>query len=299
MWIKTTASILIRHFAEERRRVVSDWRILMGCRRIALASNAPLPDETKAMAVRRELQNRSDLVSVDGVGLSGIYLVNAPYASLLEVSEEQIIQEANPWAVFSHVTALAYHRLTDLIPSKVFATHFRGAFDRWVPLGTTPEDWAELDYPTPHLPRHVRKIEVSWSEVKSDWHFGIQIGYSMSSPIYVTDVERTLIDALRAPERSGGMSKVLHAWRRAEGANLDRLVDYTDRFDNQTLRQRVGFLLQTLDRPHPRLEQWRSRLLRGGSVRLVASEPYAETYSPEWNLSLNVPESVLAVLEED
>ena len=95
------------------------------------------------------------------------------------------------------------------------------------------------------------------------------------------------------------MSKVLHAWRRAEGANLDRLVDYTDRFDNQTLRQRVGFLLQTLDRPHPRLEQWRSRLLRGGSVRLVASEPYAETYSPEWNLSLNVPESVLAVLEED
>ena len=68
------------------------------------------------MAVRRELQNRSDLVSVDGVGLSGIYLVNAPYASLLEVSEEQIIQEANPWAVFSHVTALAYHRLTDLIP---------------------------------------------------------------------------------------------------------------------------------------------------------------------------------------
>ena len=26
--------------------------------------------------------------------------------------------------------------------------------------------------------------------------------------------------------------------------------------------------------------------------------PYAETYSPEWNLSLNVPQSVLAVLSE-
>ena len=95
------------------------------------------------------------------------------------------------------------------------------------------------------------------------------------------------------------MSKVFQAWRRAEGADLGRLVNYTDRFDNQTLRQRVGFLLQTLGRPHHRLEQWRRHLLRGGSVRLAASEPYAETYSPEWNLSLNVPESVLAVLEED
>ena len=199
MWSKTTASILIRHLAEERRRVVSDWRILIGCRRIALASNAPLPDEKKAFAVRQELRNRFDLVPVDGVGLSGIYLVDAPYASLLEVSEEQIIQEANPWAVFSHLTALAYHRLTDLIPSKVFVTHFRGVFDRWVPLGTAPEDWAELNYPLPRLPRCVRKTDVCWSEVKSEWHFGTQIGYSMGSPVYITDVERSLIDALRAP----------------------------------------------------------------------------------------------------
>jgi hypothetical protein len=65
------------------------------------------------------------------------------------------------------------------------------------------------------------------------------------------------------------------------------------------IRQRVGFLLEKLGRTNPRLDQWRHGLQRGGSVKLVASSPYAETYSAEWNLSLNVPASVLAIIEGD
>ena len=298
MWTKTTASILLRRLAEGRRRVVSDWRFLVECRRIAHASNAPLPDQKKAIAVRRELERHGDLTPAEGKGLSGIFLVDAPFASLLEVTEEQIVQEANPWAAFSHLTALAYHGLTDLIPSEVHVTQFRGA-PTLPPLGTTPEDWADLDYPSPRTPRSVGETEISWAESKGDWRFGVEVGYSSGSPIYLTDVERTLIDSLRAPDRSGGMAKVLRAWRRSEGADLGRLTEYTDRFENQTLRQRVGFLLQALGRDHPRLGHWRGRLLRGGSVRLAAGEPYSEHFSPDWNLSLNVPDSVLAILEGD
>ena len=295
MWIKTISSQLIRLFAEDRRRVVSDWRILIGCRRIAKATNAPLPDPAKAVAVRAELARRGDLVAVAGV--PGVYLIDAPFAGLLEVSEEQIVQEANPWAAFSHLTALAYHGLTDLIPPRVFATRFQGAPGPQVPLGTTPEDWVGVDYPLARSPLRVRKSEVAWSEGKAGSRFGIEVGYSLGAPIYVTDVERTLIDALRSPDRAGGIAKVLHAWRRAEGMDVGRLVDHADRFGNQTLRQRVGFLLRALGRDHPRLEEWRGHLLRGGSVRLAAGEPYAEAFSPDWNLSLNVPDSVLAILE--
>ena len=62
------------------------------------------------------------------------------------------------------------------------------------------------------------------------------------------------------------------------------------------LRQRVGFLLETLGLAHPRLAVWKQSLLRGGSLKLVASEPYAPEFSPDWNLSLNVTSSVLAEL---
>src|SRR5271168_3796545 len=92
MWIKTSASQVLREFGEERRRVISDWRILIHSRRIAHSHNASLPDEKKAILVRKELVKRGDIVSLKGV--EGVYIVDAPYANLVEVSEEQIIQEA-------------------------------------------------------------------------------------------------------------------------------------------------------------------------------------------------------------
>jgi predicted transcriptional regulator of viral defense system len=297
MWVKTIASQALRTFADERRRVVSDWRILIHCRRLAHAANGPLPHEKKAIEVRKELLSRGDLEMIPGEGLSGIYLIVTPFANLLDVSEEQLLQEADPWAVLSHLTALTLHGLTDLIPTQIFATVARtDRDDRQVPLGTTAEDWIGLNWPISRRPARVRHSAVTWTEVKNEWFFGVEVGYSLGAAVYVTDRERTLIDALRSPDKSGGIAKVFEAWKRADAMNVDRLVDYTDRFDNQILRQRVGFLLEALQRPNPRRDRWRKHLVRGGSVRLAAGEPYDERFAADWNLSLNVPESVLAIL---
>jgi predicted transcriptional regulator of viral defense system len=267
-------------------------------RRIAHAENAPLPGEKKAVEIRKELISRGDLEPVKGI--DGVYIVTAPYANLLEVSEEQLVQEANPWAVFGFLTAMVHHGLTDLLPGQVYAIHFKdGKHLRRMPLGTTPEDWAELGFPATRQPRKLSDTAIVWTEIQGQWEFGFEVGYSSGLPIYVTDVERTLLDALRMPEKCGGIAKVLRAWRSAGGMDVDRLVQYTDRFGIQNLRQRVGFMLESLGRSHPALEGWRHGLQRGGSVKLVASEPYAETYSADWNLSLNVPPSVLAIIEED
>ena len=300
MSTKTFASRILKELSASRRRVVSDWRILLLARRLAHAENAPLPDEKKAIAIRRELSQRGDLIPVEGI--AGVYVVDVAYANLLEVSEEQIIQEANPWAVFGYLTALAYHGLTDLLPRQVYAI----AVDEIdhagrIPLGTMPDDWGDdLRYPTPKLPRKVRDVPVHWTRLAQDRRFGVMFGYSFGIPIYVTDPERTLIDSLGSPDKSGGIAKVLQAWRSAEAIiNLETLIFYTDQYDNKVLRQRVGFLLDQLGKSHSRLDVWRRELQRGGSVKLVANSPYSETYSAEWNLSLNVPPSVLAIVGKD
>jgi predicted transcriptional regulator of viral defense system len=80
------------------------------------------------------------------------------------------------------------------------------------------------------------------------------VGYSFGTPIYVTDVERTLLDALRFPDKSGGVAKVLQAWRSAGAVDLDKLIGYADAYDNQVLRQRVGYILDQLGRRHPQLD---------------------------------------------
>src|ERR1017187_4577358 len=123
MWPKTIASGVLRGFAGDRRRVISDWRILISARRIAHAENAPLPDPKKAHAVLKELVGRGDVSPVKGVG--GVYIVQVAYANLLDVSEEQIVQEANPWAVFGFLTAMVHHSLTDLLPKEVNVVEFK------------------------------------------------------------------------------------------------------------------------------------------------------------------------------
>jgi predicted transcriptional regulator of viral defense system len=237
------------------------------------------------------------LIPVEDV--PNVYIADVPYANLLEISEEQIIQEANPWAIFGFLTAMTYHGLTDLVSREVYVISTkREKHPERLPLGTMPDDWNDrFEMPLARQPKKVRERTVHWTQLTEDPGFGVEIGYSLGVPIYVTDVERTLLDAIRMPDKSGGIAKVLQAWRSAENINLDKLVTYTDRYDNQILRQRVGFMLEKLGMTHARLEGWRDGLRRGGSVKLVASSPYSATYSSEWNLSLNVPESVLTILE--
>ena len=234
-------------------------------------------------------------------GVVGVYIIDVAYANLLEVSEEQIIQEANPWAVFGFLTAMTYHGLTDLVSREIYAITGKGAeHSGRLPLGTMPEDWTdEARLPSAKRPDRVRNVAVNWTRLGKEPGFGIQVAYSFGVPIYVTDVERTLLDALRMPNKSGGIAKVLRAWRSAEGLDVGKLVSYADGYGNNVHRQRVGFLLEKLGKTHPRLDEWRHGLQRGGSVKLVASSPYAETYSENWNLSLNVPPSVLAIIEGD
>jgi predicted transcriptional regulator of viral defense system len=297
MWTKTFASKILRAFAETRRRVTSDWRIHVVARRLAHAENAPLPDEKKATAIRNELVRRGDLTSVEGV--AGVYIVDVAYANLLEVSEEQIIQEANPWAIFGFLTAMTHHGLTDLVAKEVYAITSKGAENSGrLPLGTMPDDWTEgTRLLAAKRPDRVRGVSVNWTRLTEEPGVGVVVGYSFGAPIYLTDVERTLLDALRMPDKSGGIAKVLQAWRSAEDIDVGKLVYYVDVYRNKVLRQRVGFLLEKLGKTHPRLDEWRHGLQRGGSVKLVANSPYAETFSAEWNLSLNVPPSVLAIIE--
>lgn len=293
---------LLNEFSLARRRVVSDWRILIVARRLAGADRVPLPSEKAAGELRKELVRRRELVPVQDV--PGVFVADVPYANLLEVSEEQIIQEANPWAAFSHLTAMALHGLTDIVPREIHALALAlpaAVHSGRIPLGTTPEDWLDdVPYPVARRPPLVRGIPVHWAKPAKDSAFGITIAYSFGVPIYATDVERTLLDALRSPEKAGGIAKVIEAWTDVGNLDLDKLIKCTENYQNQVLRQRVGYLLEALGGlgSDPRIESWRRGLQRGGSVRLVANRPYSEVHSRRWNLSLNVPPSVLGMIEK-
>jgi predicted transcriptional regulator of viral defense system len=297
-WIQKASSQVLRRLADQRRRVVAVWRLLIELRRIAQADDAPLPTNQEAEKVLRVLLRTKELVPVAGV--RDVYRAESPYASVLPVSEEQVVEEANPVAVFSHLTALAHHGLTDQIPAALYVTGYTPADPQRIPLGTTPEEWTELTIPPPRYPKAIGAVPVNWVRAKGEWDFGHMPSFGQGLPIYVTDPERTLLDALRSPDSSGGITNVLRAWNRARSRiSLDRLVKYTEQFGQVVMRQRVGFIIEKMGLSHPKLADWKTALARGGSLKLLAAAPYAPEFSAEWNLSLNVPSAVLAELNDE
>jgi predicted transcriptional regulator of viral defense system len=254
-----------------------------------------LSTPSRAKGVEYELVHNGSLVPIEGV--DGIYRVDVPYASSIPISDEQVIQEAHPWAVFSHLTALAHHGLTDLIPEVICVSNYDHKSHR-LPLGTTPEDWAELKLPGASRPHIIEHVQIRWIQTKGEWDFGISVVHSHGIPLYMTDPERTLLDALRRPEESGGIANVLRAWRRAtDSVSMNTLTGYAEQL-GKIMRQRTGFILERLHVEHPRFSNWQQDLVRGSSVKLLASQPFCSAFSERWNLSLNVPVEVLGELDD-
>jgi hypothetical protein len=289
----------LEQLANERRRVLSDWRALILLRRATLTTPASgrrwdqLPTHViDVHPILRRMMGRDEIRPIRGI--RHIYEVTVPYARLAPLSEEEILMEAHPYAALSHISALTFHRLTNELSKEIVTIAPMGDIPGMYPPGTTSQDWLGLDLIPGRRVKQILGRPVRWTNVKPARYFGIGQYQPYGYTILVTTPERTLVDGLQSPELSGGFDNVLEAWVLARDTlNIDALVQLVDQFDINLLRQRVGFLLEELGLSHPALTRWQAAAGRGGSSKLLASAPYADTFSERWNLSINAPVEVL------
>ena len=62
--------------------------------------------------------------------------------------------------------------------------------------------------------------------------------------VRITDLERTLIDAIHRPKYAQGWENVAHALNRAEGVRSSRMIEYVKQYRTPSLVSRVGLVLQ-------------------------------------------------------
>lgn len=227
--------------------------------------------------------------------LVGLYEVTVPFARTGPLDEQEILLEANPFATISHFSALVFHGLTEQQPTFITATVPRSRPADLLPMDTEPSDWEGLALPSVgRRPATILRTPVRWSTIAPTRFDGFLVYQPYGARIRVTIPERTLVDALQFPELSGGIANVLRAWALgAPAADLDDLIDQVERYDVQVLRQRAGYVLDRLGIRHPALDRWQGQAHRGGSSRLVGSEPFASTFDERWNLSINAPIEIL------
>jgi predicted transcriptional regulator of viral defense system len=297
-------SALFQALADERRRILSVWRAVVLLQRAYPMIARSSQTTASALPKTPEEAHRfiKSLIRRDAIepirGNTHIYLVTGPYAETIAASELEVIGEVNPYAALSHFSALDFHGLTLQLPTSLYATHPSQLLGNELPIGTTQDDWDINEFiPGNGTPSTVLGSPIKWKAQSSHDFFGHVIRSPYGYPIRVTDVDRTLIDAIDTPAWCGGILNVMESWKSArERINVVRLIDYVDRLGRALLRQRVGYLLETLGLSHPTLNIWKQASVRGGSMKLDGSMPYSPIYSAEWNLSLNAP---IEVLEDD
>ena|SRR5215217_1686306 len=279
--------------------MLSGWRGLVLLRRATFALHPnerrweQLPEHVEDLApLFRQMQQRGEVKAVPG--FRQLYEVTVPYAQQGFVDEREVLFEIHPYAVLSHLSALAFHGLTDEQPKGLTVTASADVSGGLSPIGTGPRDWEGVQRPPGTMATKILGRAVEWQRMRPERFFGFAEYEPLGYPMRYTTPERTLIDGLQNPEMSGGIVNVLRAWVLARDTiDLDVLVYQVERFNVAVLRQRVGYVLDQIGLTHPRLEQWRAASHRGGSSRLVGSEPFASTYDERWNLSLNAPVNVL------
>jgi predicted transcriptional regulator of viral defense system len=146
--------------------------------------------------------------------------------------------------------------------------------------------------------RIIHGYEYHFVTVKPEHVFGLaQIWVTKQQAVVVSDVERTIIDALRQPQYAGGIPEVAKAlWISKSKMSVSRLIEYATRFRSGALTRRLGFLLELYQMAgSEQLEPLRSTLT-DTYHRLDPTLPKSGSFQARWRLQLNLSVEELEVI---
>lgn len=135
------------------------------------------------------------------------------------VPDYEVLISIRPDVYFTHYTAMYFHELTEQIPSNIYLNFEQPAKN--IEKGSLNQN--SIDYAFRNAPRTTNNI-CSFGDKKIYLLNGMFTGklgvinfpLQDNEMIYVTDIERTLIDITVRPMYSGGVFEVLKAYRLAK-----------------------------------------------------------------------------------
>lgn len=185
------------------------------------------------------------------------------------------ITHSNDQYFISHGSAMEFHQMVTQPQFKVYAT----------------------------VPRFIKNREIYGTEyrfitVKSQHFFGLKKEWlTKVRSIYVSDIERTILDGLRQPDYCGGITEVAKAmWIKKSEINPTKLIDYAIKLDSGAVYRRLGFLCSLY-------QICSEESLRPLKERLTASYQLLDPTFPKegphkssWKIQLNISEEELLTL---
>lgn len=208
---------------------------------------------------------------------------------------EDIACGLDRFCYLSHLSAMAFHGLTERSPKIVFVTTLSSALWKQAALNVMRNDLGEkglqsfIDADLPLLTRHVAdRIAGKAVNVYSSKHAGSYI-VKNSGALRVASIGRVFLDMLRKPDLCGGMGHVAEVFEAHASFYLPLILDELERHGSPIEKVRAGYLLEErCGIEHERIHAWTVFAQRGGSRKLDPDNEYWPQFSEKWCLSINI-----------
>ena len=232
----------------------------------------------------------------DGVLAPHRDLPNGVYSLLgnTKWSVEEAVCAIDPFAYISHLSAMAYHGITDRIPAKLFLSSPDDKDWKLYAQERMKKDLQEEYEPYSHsnLPLLAR------TKIKSIGKREVKISYSKHHGAYknshhqeirVATVGRTFLDMLRNPDLCGGINHVLETYDLHAATYLRLITDEINAHGGPIDKVRAGYILdERIGIKDNVVESWTQYAQRGGSRKLDPTAEFIAKWSDKWLISINV-----------
>ena len=161
-----------------------------------------------------------------------------------DVSIYQFALSLEKDSYLSHYTALYLHNLTDQIPKKIYVTHEQP----WKNIKRTQLMQNDIDnifLKPPRVSNNIARFE-DYNICLLNGQYTNRLGIVSVDKLIITNVERTLIDAVVRPMYSGGINEVLTAFEKAaERVSINKLVAMLKKLNYiYPYHQVIGFYME-------------------------------------------------------
>jgi predicted transcriptional regulator of viral defense system len=152
-------------------------------------------------------------------------------------------------------------------------------------------------------PRMMRSLTIQGTEFrfvrcKTKDLFGItEIWIDKNEKVFVSDLERTLLDGLRQPAYCGGFSEAAKGFSiKHQAIDPQKLIDYAVRLDVGAVIRRLGYLMELYQIGSRIHWQFLQTKLTSTYQLLDPELPAEGSYIARWRLRLNIPQEELLAI---
>lgn len=152
-----------------------------------------------------------------------------------------------------------------------------------------------------------KKADVEWQSANFKFvtlsnrkFFGYRTARVFDAEVYMAEPEKSIVDSFDKPHYAGGIEQLARiVWRGFPQINREQLVDYALRMKSHSLVQRLGFIIDFLEKENLmeslslHLKMSLKSYVGNATVYLDRRRPRKGTFSRDWRVMNNVSEEQL------